>query len=44
VQDDADFLWHRPSAEPPVGIPAPVAALFGSLAGGARHVEELVDG
>jgi len=36
VQDGADFLWHRPSAEPPVGIPAPVAALFGS--------KELVDG
>jgi len=56
VQDDADFLWHRPSAEPPVGIPAPVAALFGSLArpapparaarpaSGAPRSKELVDG
>jgi A/G-specific adenine glycosylase len=32
VHDRGDFIWHRPSAEPPVGIPAPVAALFGMLA------------
>jgi A/G-specific adenine glycosylase len=37
VHDGGDFLWHRPSAEPPVGIPAPVAALFGSLASGTPH-------
>ena len=55
VQDGDAFLWHRPSAEPPVGIPAPVAALFGSLARGgsdapaaraapaARVSKELVD-
>jgi A/G-specific adenine glycosylase len=51
VQDGADLLWHRPSAEPPVGIPAPVAAVFGSLASGAPHArggalgsKELIDG
>ena len=31
VQDRDDLLWHRPSAAPAVGIPAPVAALFDSL-------------
>jgi len=31
VQDRDDFLWHRPSAAPVVGIPAPVAALFDSI-------------
>jgi A/G-specific adenine glycosylase len=36
VQDRDDFLWHMPSAAPSVGIPAPVAALFGSLTSGAR--------
>jgi len=36
VQDRDDFLWQRPSAAPVVGIPAPVAALFGALAIGAR--------
>ena len=36
VQDRDDFLWHRPSAAPAVGIPAPVAALFGTLAGGSQ--------
>ena len=41
VQDGDAFLWQRPSAESPVGIPAPVAELFGSLARGAQ---ELVDG
>jgi adenine-specific DNA glycosylase len=44
VQDGADFLWHRPSTEPPVGIPAPVAALFDSLASGALGSKELIDG
>jgi A/G-specific adenine glycosylase len=50
VQDGDDFLWQRPSAQPPVGIPAPVAALFGSLVGGARDApgvlssKELIDG
>ena len=32
VQDRDDFLWHRPSDAPAVGVPAPVAALFGTLA------------
>ena len=36
VQDRDDFLWHRPSAAPAVGMPAPVAALFGALAIGAH--------
>jgi A/G-specific adenine glycosylase len=36
VQDRDDFLWHRPSAAPAVGIPAPVAALFGALTSVAR--------
>ncbi|HUO66985.1 MAG TPA: A/G-specific adenine glycosylase [Gammaproteobacteria bacterium] len=36
VQDCDDFLWQRPSAAPAVGIPAPVAALFGTLAIGAH--------
>jgi A/G-specific adenine glycosylase len=31
VQDRDDFVWHRPSAAPSVGVPAPVAALFDSL-------------
>ena len=31
VQDCDDLLWHRPSAAPAVGIPAPVAALFRTL-------------
>ena len=34
VQDRDDLLWHRPSEAPAVGIPAPVAALFGTLAKG----------
>jgi A/G-specific adenine glycosylase len=38
VQDRDDFLWQRPSAAPTVGIPAPVAALFGALSARA-HVE-----
>ena len=37
VQDRDDFLWHRPSSVPTVGIPAPVAALFGTLAVGAHE-------
>jgi A/G-specific adenine glycosylase len=36
VQDRDDFLWQRPSVAPSVGIPAPVAALFGTLMRGAR--------
>jgi A/G-specific adenine glycosylase len=43
VQDGADFLWHRPSAEPPIGIPAPVAALFGSLSRGLSAVVAPLD-
>jgi len=35
VQDRNDFLWHRPSAAPAVGIPAPVATLFDTLAVGS---------
>jgi A/G-specific adenine glycosylase len=38
VQDRDDFLWHRPSAAPSVGIPAPVAALFGALTSGAKEL------
>jgi A/G-specific adenine glycosylase len=41
VQDRDDFLWHRPSAVPTVGIPAPVAALFGTLAVGAYEERAL---
>jgi A/G-specific adenine glycosylase len=50
VQDREDFLWHRPSAAPAVGIPAPVAALFGTLTigappeRGARGAKELERG
>jgi A/G-specific adenine glycosylase len=36
VQDRDDLLWHRPNAAPAVGIPAPVAALFGTLVSAAR--------
>jgi A/G-specific adenine glycosylase len=36
VQDRDDFFWQRPSSAPAVGIPAPVAALFGTLAIGAK--------
>jgi len=43
VQDGDAFLWHRPSAAPPVGIPAPVAALFGSLARDVSDVPAALD-
>jgi A/G-specific adenine glycosylase len=37
VQDRDDFLWHRPSTAPAVGVPAPIAALFGTLAARAHE-------